>query len=64
MCVYVCVYKENFFYTWKISPSTLTSFFKCSNFMENREQHSRYVSRKKTFHTLVHRLNLTTIAPQ
>lgn len=49
MCVYVCVYKENFFYTWKISPSTLTSFFKCSYFMENREQHSRYVSKKKHF---------------
>lgn len=64
MFVYVYVYEENFFYTWQISPSTLTSFFETSNFMENREQHSRYASRKKKNHTLVHRLNLTTIAPQ
>lgn len=40
MCVYVCVYEENFFYTWKISPSTLTSFFKCSYF--NGEQRTAF----------------------
>lgn len=52
MFVYVYVYEENFFYTWQISPSTLTSFFETSNFMENREQHSRYASRKKKKITL------------